>query len=173
MRSLVFGIILIAGCSEGETSPAEQATTAPKTTEAKTKAKAKVEEPPPDLAAMTPEESKAYLMKEGENIYKTGGGSGVACMTCHQANGKGTPGAFPPLVGQKDHMGDCENHARLIIEGLTGEIVVDGQKYNSVMPPQPTLSNLEIAAVTTYVRQSWGNDYGVCLPAAAAAARAK
>jgi cytochrome c oxidase subunit 2 len=44
-------------------------------------------------------------------------------------------------------------------------------KYNGAMPPQANLSDLQIAAVITYERNSWGNDYGVCLPADVKAAR--
>ena len=68
-------------------------------------------------------------------------------------DGKGTPPAFPPLVGQKDMMGDCVNHAAIVIYGLQGEIVVDGQTYNGVMTPQgDMLDDLQIAAVATYER---------------------
>ena len=96
----------------------------------------------------------------------------AACSTCHQENGEGTKGAFPPLKGQKDHMGDCATHAGLVIKGMTGEIEVDGVKYNGVMTPQgELLSDIEIAAVITYERNSWGNDYGDCSPADVAGAR--
>jgi nitrite reductase (NO-forming) len=113
-------------------------------------------------------------MELGAHVYKTGGNGGLACLTCHGVEGKGTPPAFPPLVGQKDHMGDCANHAGLILNGKSGELVVDGVTYNGVMVPQAAmLSDAEIAAVITYERHSWGNDYGVCRPEDVAAARAK
>ena len=131
------------------------------------------EEPQVDFDALGEDEQKAYLMELGEKVYLTGMG-GIACTTCHQANGEGLPGAFPPLVGQKDHMGDCEHHAALILDGLSGEIVVNGQTYNGVMAPQKDmLDDLKIAAVTSYVRNTWGNDYGYCTPADVAKARAE
>jgi hypothetical protein len=62
--------------------------------------------------------------------------------------------------GSKDFMGDCKTHAGHVINGVTGET-----------PSLAALNNMEIAAVITYERNSWGNDYGLCLPAAVAAAR--
>ncbi len=124
-----------------------------------------------DISGMSDDERQAFLMALGENVYLTGDG-GLACVTCHQKNGQGVAGAFPPLVGQKEWMGDCENHAGLIIHGLKGEIEVDGKKYNGVMVPQgDALNDLQIAAVTSYVRNTWGNDYGYCAPADVAKAR--
>lgn len=128
---------------------------------------------PVDLATLPPDQQKAELLKLGEEVYKKGGKSGIACVTCHMENGQGTPGAFPPLVGSKEWMGDCKHHAGLVVHGLQGEIEVNGAKYNSVMTPQGALmTDLEIAAVVTYERNSWGNDYGLCLPADVVAARA-
>ena len=124
-----------------------------------------------DVSGMSEEELQGFLMKLGEKVYMTGDG-GIACHTCHQANGQGVPGAFPPLVGQKEWMGDCKNHAGLIINGLKGEIEVNGTKYNGVMVPQgDALNDLQIAAVTSYTRMSWGNDYGYCSVADVVAAR--
>lgn len=129
-------------------------------------------EPEKDFASMTDEEKQAHLMKLGEEVYKTGAG-GIACITCHQENGQGTPGAFPPLVGQKEHMGDCVKHAGIVINGMTGELVVDGTTYNGVMTPQgDMLDDMKIAAVISYERMSWGNDYGFCMPEDVAKARA-
>ena len=113
----------------------------------------------------------AKLMEIGENVYKTGGSSGIACITCHMDKGQGVPPAFPPLAGSKDIMGDCKQHAGYVVKGLTGEITVAGTKYNGVMPAQPNLSDLEIAAVITFERNSFGNDDGICMPADVAAVR--
>ena len=69
-------------------------------------------------------------------------------------------------------MGDCQKHAGMVINGLNGEIVVDGVTYNGVMTPQgELLDDLKIAAVLTYERNSWGNDFGDCSPADVAKAR--
>ena len=125
-----------------------------------------------DLATLTDEESLAKRMEIGEFVYTRGGRRGLACVVCHQAHGKGIPGAFPPLVGQGDHMGDCAQHAQIILDGLQGKMVVDGVTYQGVMTPQRALlTDLEIASVMTYERMSWGNDYGPCLPSDVAAVR--
>ena len=182
MRTLI-GIALGAGlvaCGGGSEEPATnpepakadvEKTAEKPAAEKKEEAEPEEKEEAPDFGAMSDEEKLAYLMKEGENVYTTGGSGGLACVTCHQADGKGQKGVFPPLVGQKDHMGDCGKHAGMVINGLQGEIVVDGVTYNSAMPAQGNLTDLEIAAVITYERQSWGNDYGPCMPEAVAAAR--
>ena len=125
-----------------------------------------------DLNALTEEESLAKRMEIGAFVYSQGGRKGLACVACHQSHGKGIRGAFPPLVGQREHMGDCVHHARIILDGLQGEMVVDGVTYNGVMTPQRALlTDLEIASVMTYERMSWGNDYGPCLPSHVAEAR--
>jgi len=180
MRTLtVLSMFLLAACGGSEPEPApaptpEPAKEEPKPEPAKTKQKAKGKakaDAGAKFAKMSDDEKQAYLMKRGEKVYKTGDG-GIACMTCHGAEGKGTPGAFPPLVGQKDHMGDCKKHAGIVINGMKGEIEVDGVKYNGVMTPQgDMLDDLQIAAVITYERLSWGNDFGSCMPEDVAAAR--
>lgn len=147
--------VMAAAPTEGD-APAEEAAGAPLDV---------------DLTAMGEDERQAFLMELGEKVYTTGDG-GIACTTCHQANGAGLPGAFPPLVGQGELMGDCVHHAGIVINGLSGEMVVDGTTYNGVMTPQgDMLDDLRIAAVTSYVRNSWGNDYGYCSPEDVAKAR--
>jgi len=86
--------------------------------------------------------------------------SGVAvynrtCITCHQANGAGIPGTFPPLA-KSDFLTDKEKVITQIIKGYVGELVVNGVKYNNVMPPQQ-LTDEEIAAVLTYIYSNFGN----------------
>ncbi len=99
-----------------------------------------------------------HLTAHGENIY------GTVCVACHQADGKGLPGAFPPLAGAGEFYGTPENMATIIVKGLTGEITVLGQTFNSAMPPQGALSDYDIAAVATYVRTNFGNDDGMVTP---------
>jgi len=101
---------------------------------------------------------KDSLMARGEVVY------GQVCAACHQANGQGVPNAFPPLAGAGEYYGTPQNHARIIVHGLQGEIVVLGNKYNGAMPPQGSLSDYDIASVATFVRHSWGNNDGIVLP---------
>jgi nitrite reductase (NO-forming) len=85
----------------------------------------------------------------GEQVFKK------TCIACHQANGEGIANAFPPLA-KSDFLSDRSQVINQVINGKTGEITVNGVKYNSSMPPQ-ALSDEEIAAVLTYVYSSWGN----------------
>lgn len=81
-----------------------------------------------------------------------------SCIQCHQANGKGLPGSYPPLVGSEFVTGDERRLAAILLNGLNGELTVMGQKYNSQMPAWgATKSDEEIAAVLTYIRSQWGN----------------
>ncbi len=80
------------------------------------------------------------------------------CIACHGAEGKGVPGAFPPLDESTWVTSDPAISARIALSGLQGPITVAGQNYSNVMPPHGDLKDSEIADVLTYVRQSWSND---------------
>ncbi|AHF94662.1 hypothetical protein OPIT5_23155 [Opitutaceae bacterium TAV5] len=79
------------------------------------------------------------------------------CAACHQPDGRGLPGIFPPLAGSDYLLADPRRDARAVLHGLSGPVTVNGTEYNSVMPPLP-LSDADIAAVLTWVLQAWGND---------------
>jgi nitrite reductase (NO-forming) len=97
-----------------------------------------------------PAKSMAERMEFGKHTYMQ------TCFACHQAEGQGIPNAFPP-VAKSDYLNADVNRAiDIVLHGKTGEITVNGQKYNSVMTAQ-TLSDDEIANVLTYVFNSWGN----------------
>ncbi|TNE90661.1 MAG: cytochrome c [Deltaproteobacteria bacterium] len=166
--ALLATLVACGGAEEPAPKPAPEPAPAPAPEPAP---EPEAKEEAPDLAAMSEEDRMAWLMKEGENVYKTGGTSGIACMTCHMENGEGQAGIFPPLKGAGDFMGDCTKHAGYVIKGLNGEIEVNGVKYNGAMPPQPGLSDIELAAVLTYERNSWGNELGPCMPEDVAKAR--
>ncbi len=80
------------------------------------------------------------------------------CIVCHQADGQGVPNAFPPLVKTEWVLGDKEQLIDVVLNGLTGEIEVNGETYNSAMVSHDFLTDDEIAAVITYVRNSFGNE---------------
>jgi len=83
---------------------------------------------------------------------------GQYCAVCHQANGKGMPGAFPPLADSPVVTGDPHYLARVVLYGLQGRIVVGGQTYNSAMAGlAKNMNDAQIAQVLTYIRSSWGN----------------
>ena len=82
------------------------------------------------------------------------------CTACHQATGAGLPGAFPPLAKSDYFAKDKKKAIAAVIHGLSGEITVNGQKYNSVMPNLAYLKDEEVADVISYVLNSWGNKAG-------------
>jgi nitrite reductase (NO-forming)/hydroxylamine reductase len=84
----------------------------------------------------------------------------IACLSCHQADGKGLPNAFPPLAGSDYLRADRNRTIRVVLHGLQGKLVVSGKTYDSIMPPMPQLSNSDVANVLTYVLNSWSNGGG-------------
>ncbi len=81
------------------------------------------------------------------------------CFVCHQFNGAGIPGVFPPLAKADFLNGNLERAIKAVVEGMSGEIVVNGKKYNGAMPPI-AINDEEVADVFTYVLNSWGNPGG-------------
>ncbi len=80
------------------------------------------------------------------------------CATCHQLNGEGVPGQFPPLKGSEWAQGNDERIIRIVLNGLSGPITVEGHEFNNVMAPLgAVLKDEQIANVLSYVRQEWGN----------------
>jgi nitrite reductase (NO-forming)/hydroxylamine reductase len=82
------------------------------------------------------------------------------CGACHQADGTGLKGAFPPLAGSDYIAGDKNRLMEVTVEGLQGPITVNGEEYNSVMPAMSYLTDEELASILTYVVNSWGNPGG-------------
>lgn len=93
------------------------------------------------------------------------------CAACHQATGLGIPGAFPPLAKSDYFNKDVNRAITVVLKGSTGEVVVNGKKFNSVMPAQGNLSDKDIADVLTYAYSSWGNSKKVVTPAMVKALR--
>jgi mono/diheme cytochrome c family protein len=88
----------------------------------------------------------------GEKIYNQD------CSSCHQPNGQGLKGSFPPLVGNPTVTGYDIHVIHIVKYGLSGPIKVDNVQYNAMMPAwSQQLSNADIASVLTYIRSSWGN----------------
>ena len=109
----------------------------------------------------------ADLMARGEKVYLTN------CAACHQADGSGLKGAFPPLA-QSDYLkGDRKTVMAAALFGLSGPITVNGVDYNGVMPSLGYLSDEDLAAALTYVFGSWGNDLAAVSVEEVAALRAE
>jgi len=82
------------------------------------------------------------LVVRGESVYA------VNCVACHQTNGQGIPGIFPALAGSDIVLNDKERNIEILMEGVQGAAM---NSFNY-------LSEVELAAVITYTRQSWGNE---------------
>ncbi|EJG02931.1 copper-containing nitrite reductase [Flavobacterium sp. F52] len=98
-----------------------------------------------------PKRTVEEKIKIGKQIF------GTTCFACHQSEGQGIPNTFPPLAKSDYLNADSKRTIKTILHGLTGEVTVNGKKYNNVMPAQ-NLSDDEIANVLTYIYNSWGNN---------------
>ena len=114
-------------------------------------------------AHLSKADAKLYVL--GEEVYNRD----AHCATCHQPNGKGLPeSGVPPLAGTSWSNGDPERLIKLTLKGLLGPIEVQGKKYPGQVPMTPfeaLLNDEEIAAVLTFVRNSYGNEASVISPA--------
>ncbi len=80
------------------------------------------------------------------------------CALCHNSDGKGKPGQAPLFVGSEWVMGSPNRMIRIPLSGLSGPVQVKGTEWNLSMPAMgAALSDDDLAAVLTYIRQSWGN----------------
>lgn len=112
----------------------------------------------PNTASKSAVVAQVDPVAAGKRLYNQPG----ACVTCHQANGMGIPGAFPPLVGSEWVLGSEERLVRIVLHGLAGEIKVKGVVYNSVMPAFGegggfNWNDERVANVLSYIRHEWGN----------------
>ena len=111
----------------------------------------------------SPEEQQVAL---GQRVYQQ------QCVTCHQAGGRGVGGVYPPLHETKWTTGDKGRLIRLVLHGMEGPMKVKGQRYNQRMRSLSYLTDEQIAAVLTYVRQRFGNDASAVAPEEVTAVRA-
>lgn len=96
------------------------------------------------------------------------------CAVCHQANGEGMTGVYPPLAGSDIAiLPSPDRMIAVVLKGLNGPVTVKGQKFDGTMAPWESLSDEQIAAITTYERSSWGNTASAVTPEMVAAVRAK
>ncbi|MDT8398384.1 MAG: cytochrome c oxidase subunit II [Pseudomonadales bacterium] len=89
--------------------------------------------------------SLEQLVAQGQTVYTT------YCMACHQANGQGLPPAFPPLAGSAIATGPIEDHIDAVLNGRPGTAMA---AFGSQLNP------VDLAAVITYERNTWGNNTG-------------
>lgn len=115
-------------------------------------------------------EAGARVPSPGETIYE------MACLPCHQPEGKGLPGVYPPLAGSERVRGDSAALIKIVLHGMTGPITVQGENFggpnNVPMPSLGGLTDEQIAEVLTFVREEFGGKAGAVSPDQVAAVRA-
>jgi nitrite reductase (NO-forming) len=94
------------------------------------------------------------------------------CGACHQPNGAGIESVFPPLAQSDFLMADVTRSIGIVLHGLHGPVTVNGEPFNSVMPPMSQLNDDEIANILTFVRNSFGNSGDAVTPDQVKAVRA-
>ena len=117
----------------------------------------------PTRKKLTANEQKAYDL--GKEVF----GRDAHCITCHQADGKGVENTYPPLA-KSEWLEDDERMIKIVLKGLYGDLKFQGKTYGPAKntPPMtgfgPLANDEEIAAVISYVRQSFGNDLDFIKP---------
>ena len=109
-----------------------------------------------ELTQYQPVSGATALLAEGQRQYAS------VCANCHGDSGQGKPGQAPPLAGSEWVNDTSSKRVEEIPQlGLTGEIHVAGQDWNSQMAPMGAgLTDAQLAGVLTYIRGSWGNKGG-------------
>jgi mono/diheme cytochrome c family protein len=82
------------------------------------------------------------------------------CLTCHQADGGGVSNMNPPLIKTDYVLGDKNRLIKIVLNGFSDRVEIEGEMYNNVMPSLSHLTNQQIADVLTYVRGNFGNKAG-------------
>jgi mono/diheme cytochrome c family protein len=107
-------------------------------------------------------------LERGRAVYEN------VCGLCPNTDGKGKPNQAPPFAGSEWALGSPTRMIHIPLTGLTGPVQVDGKEWNLAMPAMgAALSDDDLAAVLTYIRQSWGNKAAAVTPEQVHAVRAK
>lgn len=105
---------------------------------------------PAGLDEQAEQKFKQYWV-QGRILYKK------HCIGCHQDDGSGLAQLIPPLAGADYLKRNTEQVICIIRHGQQGPIVVNGVEYNGVMPANPGLKALDVAEISTYILNAWGN----------------
>lgn len=111
-------------------------------------------DPPPadcSQALATAPTTPADPLRLGRRVY-------ASCAGCHQPDGGGVPGLYPPLTVPGWIAENFELPTQVVLHGVQGPLEVGGTLYDQPMPAWRNLTDEQIAAVLSYVRASWGND---------------
>lgn len=105
---------------------------------------------PANNTAAAPVDNSPYA--SGKAVYQR------TCIVCHQPDGTGMEGTYPPLSKSDYLLGDKNRAIHQVIKGSSYSIKVNGKEYHGVMPPQSNLKDDEIAAVLNYVTHNFDNN---------------
>jgi nitrite reductase (NO-forming) len=118
------------------------------------------------LSSFLPDQKLNESIKRGKDVYA------IYCQNCHMEDGKGMPEINPPVAHADYLKKPAKTLIGVILFGQSGEVVVNGKKYNAIMPAQEYLTDMQIADVLNYIRNSWGNKIpGIITPAMVKAQR--
>ena len=112
--------------------------------------------PAPKTSAQ--DDEMAARLKNGKKLYI------MHCSACHMPKGDGIPGLNPPLIETDWVTGDKDRMIGIVLNGLTEEIEVNGQKYPGPMAALPYLKDIEVADILTYVRERFGKGASTVSP---------
>ena len=122
----------------------------------------------PNSAAVEQVEKPDDPLTVGKNFY------GLKCASCHGASGAGQAGQYPPLPKSEYVNGTKDLLLAIMLDGINGHLVVEGSAYDAnQMPAWSGESDKNLAAVTTYIRKTWGNSADAIDPSDVADARTK
>lgn len=118
-----------------------------------------------ELASMEERKSRSYIKTPDEMLDNLGHGDELSgsilyntyCAACHQRNGRGDNNLFPPLAEADWVTGDADRLIDIVLNGVQGDIMVNGKSYNGLMPPNNHLDDHAIASILTYIRTNFGN----------------
>ena len=110
--------------------------------------------PAPENKKDTSPKFQQYYL-QGERLYTQ------HCSNCHQKNGRGLGLVYPPLDTSDYLTNNFAEVLCLIRNGKAGEILVNGKSYNQKMSGVPTLTDLEIAEIATYIYNTWSHQRGI------------
>lgn len=108
----------------------------------------------------------AAVLANGKKIYTK------YCLACHMADGGGVQNMNPPLIKTSYVLGNQTKLIKVILNGMSEGVEIDGETYTNIMPPHNFLTDQEVADVLTYVRNSFGNKASAIKVAEVKAARA-
>lgn len=91
------------------------------------------------------------IMNNGKQVYHN------YCSACHQVDGSGNPGMYPPVAKTDMVNGNVEDLIKVVLYGVSGPIEVNGEIYNQFMAPHNFLNDEQVADLLSYVRNSFGN----------------